>query len=99
MDRASLKDLDKLDRDALLALVHAHQQDLASRIADRDEVIRRLEAELESERQALSAQGDELRSRGERIEHMKLMIEKLRHVIFGTKSEKIVLDPPSMQKT
>ena len=91
MDRASLKDLDKLDRDALLALVHAHQQDLASRIADRDEVIRRLEAELESERQALSAQGDELRSRGERIEHMKLMIEKLRHVIFGTKSEKIVL--------
>ena len=36
-------------------------------------------------------QAEELRSRSERIEHLKLMVEKLRHMIFGTKSEKIVL--------
>src|ERR1700755_1862995 len=28
--------------------------------------------------------------RSERIEHMKLMIEKLRHMIFGTRSERVV---------
>jgi hypothetical protein len=32
-----------------------------------------------------------LRSRSEHIEHLKLMIENLRHRIFGTKSEKTVL--------
>jgi transposase len=91
MDRAPLPDLDSLDRDALVALVHAHQEELALLIADRDEELRRLEAELESQRQTLSEKVDELRSSSERIEHMKLVIEKLRHVMFGKKSEKIVL--------
>ncbi len=84
-------DLDKLDRDALLALACEQEEKLASLIADRDEQVRRLEAELEAHRQTLSQQTDELSSRSERIEHMKLMIEKLRHMIFGSKSEKIVL--------
>jgi transposase len=91
MDRAPQADLNMLDRDALVALVHAHQEELASLAADRDEQIRRLEAEVDSHRQTLSQQVDELSSRSERIEHMKLMIEKLRHMIFGTKSEKIIL--------
>jgi transposase len=80
MDRALLQDLDSLDRDRLLAL-----------IATRDEELRSLEAELDSHRQALSQQADELRSRSEHIEHLKLMVDKLRHMIFGTKSEKIVI--------
>ncbi len=87
MDRASLKDLDTLDRDALLALVQAHQEELAAQQGE----LRSLQVELESQRQTVSQQADELRTRSERIEHMKLMIEKLRHVIYGTKSEKIVL--------
>jgi transposase len=91
MDRAPLPDLDGLDRDELVALVLGHQEKLASLIADRDEEIRRLEAELESRRQELSQQADELRSRSQRIEHLKLMIEKLRHMMFGTKSEKVIL--------
>jgi len=91
MDRAPQPDLDSLDRDSLVALIRGHQEELASLIADRDEELRRLEAELESHRQTLSEKVDELRSSSERIEHMKLMIEKLRHTIFGTKSEKIVL--------
>jgi transposase len=91
MNRAPQPDLNMLDHDALVALVRAHQEELASLIADRDEQIRRLEAEVESHRQTLSQQVDELSSRSERIEHMKLMIEKLRHMIFGSKSEKIVL--------
>jgi len=91
MDRAPLPDLDSLDRDALLALVRAHQERLEFLIATRDEELRRLEAELESHRHTLSEQSDELRARSQRIEHLKLMVEKLRHVIFGTKSEKIIL--------
>jgi transposase len=85
MDRVPQSDLNLLDHDALVALVYAHQEELASLAADRDEQIRRLESEVDSHRQTLSQQADELSSRSERIEHMKLMIEKLRHMIFGQK--------------
>jgi transposase len=91
MDRAPLPDLSLLDRDVLLALFHAQQEKLESLIADRDEELRRLEAELESHRKTLSEQADELRSRSERIEHLKLLVDKLRHVLFGARSEKIVV--------
>jgi transposase len=97
MDRAPVSDLDSLDRDALLALFIAQQEKLDSLIADRDAELRRLEAELDSHRQTLSEQADELRSRSERIEHLKLMVEKLRHVIFGTRSEKIVIKLEQME--
>jgi hypothetical protein len=53
MDRAPLPDLESLDRDAQVALVRAHQAELASLIADRDEELQRLEAELESQRQTV----------------------------------------------
>ena len=94
MDRAPLCDLNSLDRDALLALFRTQQeqqQKLDRMLRAREEELRRLEAELEGHRQTLSEQADELHSRSERIEHLKLMIEKLRHMLFGTKSEKIVI--------
>ena len=91
MDCASLPDLDTLDREALVALILAHREKLTSLVAARDEELRRLEAELEAHRQTLSEQADELHSRGARIEHLKLMIDKLRHALFGKKSEKIVI--------
>ena len=91
MDRAPLPDLNSLGREALLALVRAQQEEHASLIAAQDEAIRRLEAELEAHRQSLSEQADELHSRSERIEHLKLMVEKFRQMIFGRKSEKIVI--------
>jgi transposase len=80
MDRAPLPDLDMLDRGALVALIRAHQDELRS-----------LQAELESHRQIVSEQAEELDARSQRIEHMKLMIEKLRQMMFGKKSEKIIL--------
>lgn len=99
MDRAAVLDLDSLDRDALVAIYLAQQETLASLISARDEELRRLEAELEAQRQALSEQRQalsqqsaELHSRSERIEHLKLMVAKLRHVLFGTKSEKILIE-------
>jgi transposase len=97
MDRVPVSDLNSLDRDALLALFIAQQERLDSLIADRDAELRRLEDELDSHRQTLSEQADELRSRSERIEHLKLMVEKLRHVIFGTRSEKIVIKLEQME--
>ena len=88
MDRTPpLPDLDALDREALLDLI----QQQASLVAAYDEEIRRLEAELDAQRQTLSEQADELDSRRARIEHLKLMVEKFRHMIFGKKSEKLVL--------
>src|SRR5579864_3096250 len=97
MDHAPLPDLDNLDRGELLSLVRGHQEELASLITAHDEQIRRLEAELDSHRATLSQQADELRSRSEHIAHLKLTVEKLRHVIFGTKSEKIVVKLEQME--
>jgi transposase len=84
-------DPDSLDREALLALMRTQQEQFASLIAAQDEEIRRLEAELEAHRQTLSEQADELRSSSARIEHLKLLVEKMRHRMFGHKSEKVVL--------
>jgi transposase len=97
MDRTPLPDLDTLDRDALLDLIRAHEQQFASLIAAQDEEIRRLEAELDAQRQTMSEQAEELDSRRERIEHLKLMVEKFRHMIFGKKSEKLVLKLEQME--
>jgi transposase len=97
MDRAPLPDLDALDRDALLDLIRAHEQQFASLIAAQHEEIRRLEAELDAHRQTMSEQAEELDSRRERIEHLKLMVEKFRHMIFGKKSEKLVLKLEQME--
>ena len=72
MDAAQLPDLDSLDKEALKALVLAHQTELAA-----------LEVELESHRQTLSEQSQQLRSSSEQIEHLKLVIEKLRRRVFG----------------
>lgn len=80
-----------LDREALLALMRTQQEQFASLIAAQDEEIRRLEAELEAHRQALSEKADQLRSSSARIEHLKLLVEKMRHRMFGAKSEKVVL--------
>jgi len=77
MDRTPLPDLDALDREALLDLIR--QQ--ASLTAAYDEEIRRLEAELDAQRQALSEQAEELDTRREHIEHLRLMVEKFRHII------------------
>jgi len=97
MDRTPLQDLDALDREALLDLIRTHEQQQASLIAAYDEEIRRLEAELDAQRQALSEQAEELDSRSERIEHLKLMVEKFRHMMFGRKSEKLVLKLEQME--
>jgi transposase len=77
MDLDTLPEFDRLDMEALKALVLAHRTERAS-----------LEAELENQRKIVSEQGRELLSRSEQIEHLKLVIEKLRRAMFGSKSEK-----------
>src|ERR1700746_2966808 len=91
MDAAPLLDLDALDREALLALLRAHQEQLRSLAASHEDELRSLEVELESHRHTLSQQDEELRSSSEQIEHLKLVIEKLKRRMFGVKSEKIVV--------
>src|SRR5271154_3357959 len=72
---AALPDLDQLDVEALKMLV----------IEEREQRLRAHAAH----RQALAAQHLELDSRLEQIEHLKLVIEKYRRMIFGRKSEKL----------
>jgi transposase len=91
MDSAPLPDLDRLDREALKALLVQHQEQLISLVASHETELRSLETELESHRQTLSQQDEQLRSSSEQIEHLKLVIEKLRRRVFGVKSEKIVV--------
>ena len=97
-----MPDLDGLDREALKALLVAHQEQLGSLAASHEDELRSLaasyedelrslEAELESHRQTLSEQDRQLRSSSEQIEHLKLVIEKMRRRMFGVKSEKIVV--------
>ena len=93
MDNLPSQDLDSLDRDALLARLRSEQEQRAELIAtlrSQEAEIERLEAELEFQIERLSTQSDELRVRSERIEHLKLMVEKYRHLLYGTKSEKMV---------
>ena|ERR1039457_917791 len=89
MDAAQLPDLDELDREALKALLVAHQEELRSLAASYEDELRSLQTELDSHRQTLSQQDEQLRSSSEQIEHLKLVIEKLRR--RGVKSEKIVI--------
>src|SRR5271168_5297236 len=91
MDAAPLPDLDTLDREALLALLVAHQEELRSLAASHEDELRSLQSELDSHRQTLSQQDDALRSSSEQIEHLKLVIEKLKRRMFGVKSEKVVV--------
>jgi transposase len=72
---AALPDLDQLDIEALKLLVMRERE-------------QRLEAHA-AHRQALAAQHLELDSRLQQIEHLKLVIEKYRRMIFGRKSEKL----------
>ena len=84
----ALPDLDSLDAEALKALVLAHRSEIA---AHRAEIAAR-EAESERQRKALCDEIEELRrSSNEQIAYLKLVIEKLRRMMFGAKSEKVVV--------
>ena len=62
-------DLNRLDRDALLALFWEQQEEL-DQLSAREQELLRLQAEVDTHRQTLSEQADELSSRSERIEHL-----------------------------
>jgi len=70
------------------ALAIRHQAEIAAQRAED----RRQRCGDRTQRQALSDEIEELRrSSSEQIEHLKLVIEKLRRRVFGVKSEKIVI--------
>ena len=87
MNAAALPDLDSLDREALMALLIAQHETAAAQVAE----LATLAAEFDILRDQLAERGKELYSRDEQIERLKQMVEKLRHKLFGKKSEKIVV--------
>lgn len=76
-----LPDLDQLDAAALKALVTAYRTEIEAG-----------EAEMERQRLELAAELDQLRrTSSDEIAHLKVVIEKLQHMMFGRKSEKIAV--------
>ena len=96
MDRASQPDWNTLDRDTLIALLreqqnefHTQQQEFDAIRARQNDEMQRLEAELQIQRQAFAEQAENLRSRSEQIDHLKFLLDKYRHKLYGKKSEKL----------
>jgi transposase len=80
--RAPLPDLDALDIEALKALLLSQHEEKQRQLDELD----RQRAALDEQRTQYQA---ELRERSEQIEHLKLVVEKLRRMLFGRKSEKL----------
>src|SRR6202171_4656998 len=76
--RATLPDLDTLNREALKALIVAQQEQILSK-----------NEQLLSKDAQLLRKDEQLASRDEEIERLKLLIAKLRRMQFGRKSEKL----------
>jgi transposase len=77
MDAATLPDLDQLDFQAMKSLILAqHEQALAHR------------KQLTTQQEEILSQRQQLASRDAEIEHLKLLIAKLRRTEFGRSSEK-----------
>ena len=94
MTASAFPDLDRLDKGALKALAIELQGELRQQretLAQQEAELCVLEAEFAAQREKLAEQREELRTRSDQIEHLKLLVEKLRRTIFGKKSEKIVV--------
>ena len=90
----ALPDLGQLDNDALKALAIELQMELRQQretAVQQEAELAALEAESATQRLQLAEQSEELRTRSGQIEHLKLLVEKLRRTIFGKKSEKIAV--------
>ena len=77
MDTATPRDLDHLDSEALKALVLALRERLFSH-----------QKQLTTQQEEILSQREQLASRDAEIEHLKLLITKLRRQQFGRSSEK-----------
>jgi transposase len=77
MDAATLRDLDQLDAEALKALVLALHEQVFSH-----------QKQLTTQQEEILSQREQLASRDAEIEHLKLLIAKLRRMQFGRSSEK-----------
>ena len=87
-------DLDHLDKDALKALamqLHGELRQQRETLAQQEAELAVLEVEFAEQRLKLTEQSEELHTRSGQIEHLKLLVEKLRRTLFGRKSEKIVV--------
>src|SRR5580704_14350404 len=77
MDAATQRDLDQLDSEALKALIRALHEQVFSH-----------QKQLTTQQEEILSQRQQLASRDAEIEHLKLLIAKLRRQQFGRSSEK-----------
>lgn len=77
MDATTLPDLDQLDSEALKAIILALHEQVFSH-----------QKQLTTQQEEIHSQREQLASRDAEIEHLKLLIAKLRRMQFGRSSEK-----------
>ena len=77
MDAATLPDLDQLDSKGLKVLIRALHERVSSH-----------QKQLTTQQEEILSQREQLASRDAEIEHLKLLIAKLRRLQFGRSSEK-----------
>src|SRR6202166_1948625 len=78
MDARTLADLEQLDSEALKSLILSLQEQVFSH-----------RKQLRTQQEEILAQREQLASRDAEIEHLKLLIAKLRRMQFGRSSEKL----------
>src|SRR6202035_5335019 len=78
MDARTLADLEQLDSEALKSLILSLQEQVFSH-----------RKQLSTQQEEILSQREQLASRDTEIEHLKLLIAKLRRMQFGRSSEKL----------
>src|ERR1700680_53215 len=78
MDAATPRDLEQLDSEALKSLILSLQEQVFSH-----------RKQLRTQQEEILSQREQLASRDAEIEHLKLLIAKLRRMQFGRSSEKL----------
>src|SRR6202795_4244944 len=78
MDARTLADLEQLDSEALKSLILSLQEQVFSH-----------RKQLRTQQEEILSQREQLASRDTEIEHLKLLIAKLRRMQFGRSSEKL----------
>jgi hypothetical protein len=78
-------DVDLSDPEAVMALLVAQARELAFK----DQLLSEKDGALVSKNAEIAARDEKLSSRQQQIEHLKLLLEKMRRDAYGAKSEKL----------
>lgn len=92
MSFTAATDIDFSDPEAVRALLAERARELATRdqlLVEKDAMLARKDAEIAARDAEIAVRDEKLCSREQQIEHLKLLLEKMRRDAYGAKSEKL----------